>query len=87
MSLVTSGELSVSETEALVRRLNGQATRKPLRAPREPGEFEQLENGFREALGTKVVLHPRRKGGRITIEYYDEDDLGRIYERVTGVSR
>jgi len=87
MSLATSGEFSVRETEALVRRMSGQSTRKPVRASRQPGECEQLENGFREALGTKVLLHPRRKGGRITIEYYDEDDLGRIYERVTGASR
>ena len=47
-------------------------------------DVERLERGLREALATKVTLSSARKGGRITIEYYDEDDLERIYERLTG---
>jgi hypothetical protein len=35
-------------------------------------------------LATKVTISTARKGGRITIEYYDEDDLERLYERLTG---
>jgi ParB family chromosome partitioning protein len=87
MAVVTARHLSVRQTEDLVRRLNGEGPRARLRATAGGTELEQLENGLREALGTKVNLHPRRKGGRITIEYYDEDDLGRIYERLTGGSR
>jgi ParB family transcriptional regulator, chromosome partitioning protein len=87
MAVVTARNLSVRQTEDLVRRLNGEGPRARLRPARDATELELLENGLREALGTKVNLHPRRKGGRITIEYYDEDDLGRIYERLTGGSR
>jgi ParB family chromosome partitioning protein len=84
MAVVTARHLSVRQTEDLVRRLNDEGPRGRLRPMRDETVLELLENGLREALGTKVNLHPRRKGGRITIEYYDEDDLGRIYERLTG---
>ena len=87
MAVVTGRGLSVRQTEDLVRRLNGNGPRGRLRPAHDATELELLENGLREALGTKVNLHPRRKGGRITIEYYDEDDLGRIYERLTGGPR
>jgi ParB family chromosome partitioning protein len=54
-----------------------------VKSARDP-DVERLERGLREALATKVTLSTARKGGRITIEYYDEDDLERIYERLTG---
>jgi hypothetical protein len=33
-----------------------------------------------------VTLTPGRRGGRIVIEYYDSDDLGRLYERLLGAT-
>ena len=36
------------------------------------------------ALGTKVSLARSRRGGRIVIEYYSDEDLNRLYERLTG---
>lgn len=76
--------LSVRQTEELVRRLrSARLARKGATAGRSP-DVERLERGLREALATKVTLSSARKGGRITIEYYDEDDLERIYERLTG---
>jgi ParB family chromosome partitioning protein len=44
-----------------------------------------LENELRQALGTKVSLMLRRKGGRIVIEYFSSEDLTRIL-RVLGVA-
>lgn len=43
-----------------------------------------LENELRQALGTKVRLMLRRKGGRIVIEYFSSEDLTRIL-RALGV--
>jgi hypothetical protein len=43
-----------------------------------------LERGLREALATKVTLNTSRKGGKITIEYYTQEELERLYERLTG---
>jgi ParB family transcriptional regulator, chromosome partitioning protein len=88
--LVIGRELSVRQTEELVKRIHEeelsprQATRRS--ATQSSPEIERLENTLRSALGTKVSVTPGRKGGRITIEYYDDDDLGRLYERLTGAS-
>jgi ParB family chromosome partitioning protein len=83
IQVVTRG-LSVRQTEELVRRARP-ATAPRGRAKRTPApDVERLEQGLREALATKVTLSSARKGGRITIEYYDEEDLERLYERLTG---
>jgi ParB family chromosome partitioning protein len=82
---VVGQELSVRQTEELVRRL-----REPKAPPREAAaaqtdpELERVEEDLRRALGTKVSLARSRHGGRIVIEYYSDEDLGRLYERLTG---
>lgn len=86
LTAVTSKGLSVRQTEELVRRQRAASTPRSSRSvkrSRDP-DVERLELGLREALATKVTLSTARKGGKITIEYYDGDDLERIYERLTG---
>jgi ParB family chromosome partitioning protein len=79
---IESRGLSVRQSEELVRRLKAA---KPARAPKKRApDVERLEATLRDSLGTKVTINTARKGGRITIEYYDEDDLERLYERLTG---
>lgn len=83
---VVDGELSVRQTEELVRRLREPAIGE--RAQAEPRrtdpDLERVEEDLRRALGTKVSLARTRRGGRIVIEYYSEEELGRLYERLTG---
>ena len=79
---VESRALSVRQTEELVRRLHAS---QPAKARRERApDVDRLEAALRDALATKVTINTARKGGRITIEYYDEEDLERLYERLTG---
>jgi len=79
---VESRGLSVRQTEELVRRLHRE---RPAKTPRERApDVDRLESALRDSLATKVTINTARKGGRITIEYYDEDDLERLYERLTG---
>ena len=47
-------------------------------------ELERVEEDLRKSLGTKVSLTRSRRGGRIVIEYYSDEELGRLYERLTG---
>lgn len=87
---VTGRALSVRQTEALVRRLKASTVGSTAEAHGEPSvdpDIERLEAGLRAALGTKVTLSQRRRGGRITIDYYDDEDLGRLYERLAGSER
>jgi ParB family transcriptional regulator, chromosome partitioning protein len=87
LGVVVERELSVRETEELVRRLRdgaaaaGVATR-PARAA--DAELERVESDLRAALGTKVSLARSRKGGRIIIEYYSDEELSRLFDRLVG---
>jgi len=84
LQAVLTRSLSVRKTEDRVRQMReGGARTKRGKLTIGP-DMEKLQGGLREALGTKVTLSRARKGGRITIEYYDDDDLGRLYERLTG---
>jgi len=82
---VIGQELSVRQTEELVRRL-----REPKPEPAAPPthradpDLERVEEDLRRALGTKVSLARSRRGGRIVIEYYSDEELGRLYDRLTG---
>ena len=53
-------------------------------APRLDPDLERVEEDLRQRLGTKVSLSRSRKGGRIVIEYYSDEELGRLYERLIG---
>ncbi|HHS96479.1 MAG TPA: ParB/RepB/Spo0J family partition protein [Chloroflexi bacterium] len=77
--------LNVRQTEELVRRLARTEPRRPSAPARSP-EVEAVEARFREALGTRVRLAPGRKGGRLIIYYYSEEELESIYERIVGGS-
>jgi ParB family transcriptional regulator, chromosome partitioning protein len=88
LGAVIDQDLSVRQTEELVRRLRepklngaGAATSAP--APSDP-DLERVEEDLRRALGTKVSLARSRRGGRIVIEFYSDEELGRLYERLTG---
>jgi ParB family transcriptional regulator, chromosome partitioning protein len=77
--------LSVRQTEELVRRLREPRDGKTASAP-EPSdpEVERVEEDLRRSLGTKVRLTRTRRGGRIVIDYYGDDELARIYQRLVG---
>jgi ParB family chromosome partitioning protein len=83
---VIDQDLSVRQTEELVRRLR---TPRPataaatVDAARDP-DLDRVEEDLRQALGTKVSLARTRRGGRIVIEYYSDEELGRLYDRLTG---
>jgi ParB family transcriptional regulator, chromosome partitioning protein len=84
---ILARHLSVRQVEDAVRRWRdetGTRTRGGRRSQAQSPELERLTAGLRSALATKVSINPGRRGGRITIEYYDDDDLGRLFERLTG---
>lgn len=84
---VIGQELSVRQTEELVRRLREpkpSAAEEPAAASRVDPDLQRVEEDLRLALGTKVSLARSRRGGRIVIEYYSDEELGRLYDRLTG---
>ncbi len=82
---VIGQDLSVRQTEELVRRLREPRPEPLVRtSPAVDPDLERIEEDLRRSLGTKVSLARSRKGGRIVIEYYSDEELGRLYERLTG---
>jgi ParB family chromosome partitioning protein len=85
IATVVDGELSVRQTEELVRRLRQvpAETAATNDATKDP-DLERVEEELRNALGTKVSMTRTRRGGRIVIEYYGEEELHRLYARLMG---
>jgi ParB family chromosome partitioning protein len=82
---VLGQELSVRQTEELVRRLREpRPTPDDAPARQADPDLARVEEDLRRALGTKVSLARSRRGGRIVIEYYSDEELGRLYDRLTG---
>ncbi|MBA2314996.1 MAG: ParB/RepB/Spo0J family partition protein, partial [Chloroflexi bacterium] len=72
--------LSVRQTEELVRRLREPKPTALDRArPAADSNLERVEEDLRRSLGTKVSLARTRRGGRIVIEYYGNDEFERLY--------
>ena len=86
VSAVIEDDLSVRQTEELVRRLREPRPTPAEAAPKLPADpdVERVEEDLRRSLGTKVRLTRTRRGGRITIEYYGDEELARLYQRLTG---
>jgi ParB family transcriptional regulator, chromosome partitioning protein len=81
---IKKNKLSVRQTEELVRRVIAGA---PQRANAKKQTWEgmrDLENKFRNALGTKVQLQRSRKGGKIVIDFYSDEEFNALYEKIVG---
>jgi len=80
---VVARKLSVRETELLVKKIGGPEQPK---TPEKPSDVHTraAEDRLRLALGTRVRIQRKGKGGRIEIDFVDEDELQRLYERLTG---
>ncbi len=78
--------MSVREAEAQVRRLkesSGKSSSKKSKAPEaEQTAIRDLEKRMGEHFNTRVALKHTPKKGRITIEYFGNDDLDRILEKL-----
>jgi ParB family chromosome partitioning protein len=83
LRIVQRRHLSVRQTEELVQKLLSVGTVQRGTTPPSP-EIQAVETQLREALGTKVRLTKGKKGGRVIIYYYSEEELDFIYQRITG---
>jgi ParB family chromosome partitioning protein len=86
LAAVAARSLSVRQTEDLVAasREAGPGRRATAQVEHDP-DVQHMEARLREALGTKVRIAAGSKGGRITITWFDDEDLGRLVDRLTTV--
>ncbi len=83
-TILTQG-FSVRQTEEWVRRTSARKPVKRSQAAPSP-ELLALESELRERLGTKVELTTSRRGGRLIIHYFSDEELNAIIDRILGAS-
>jgi ParB family chromosome partitioning protein len=78
---VVAKNLSVRETETIVKK----GTAAPAAKEEKPKDVHTraAEEKLRFALGTRVRIARKGKGGKIEIDFQNEDELQRIYELLT----
>ena len=80
LRVVIQQAMNVRQVEALVQ----QFARPPKPKPAPLPEVQALEESFEASLGTRVRLKAGRKGGRVVIYYYSDEEFQALYERLTG---
>jgi ParB family chromosome partitioning protein len=75
--------LNVRQTEELVRGLRTPHMPRQRRLQEQPAEVRAIEDHLRAALGTKVTVQRGRRRGRIVIEFYSDEELQHLYERLS----
>jgi ParB family chromosome partitioning protein len=81
LHVVLERQLSVRQTEELVRRKRDAGPTPGRRALSE--DLADLEAQLRGILATKVGIVRTRKGGRVVIDFYSDEELDRIYAIIT----
>lgn len=77
---IVEGNLTVRDAEQLVKNAGKQ---KPTPLPRRrPVEIASLEEHLRVSLGTKVDLSKGRKGGKIVIHFFSDEELNSILDHI-----
>jgi ParB family chromosome partitioning protein len=80
-------ELTVRRLESIVKKLGSASpgivtTGTRQRDPNVVAAEEKLQR----ALGTKVTIVPGKKGGRLEIHYYSDEELDRLYQMLRGAA-
>ncbi|MCF0120341.1 MAG: ParB/RepB/Spo0J family partition protein [Oscillospiraceae bacterium] len=85
---VVKDGLNVRETEALAKRIMKEKLKAAL--PEEPtikvDYLGQVADQLTNTLGRRVKIAGGKKKGRITIEYYDQDDFEALYRALDSIS-
>jgi ParB family chromosome partitioning protein len=76
-------DLTVRQIESRVTNLKKLSSTKPVSLGSKKNIFiKDLEKQLQSRLGTKVDITPTKKGGKLIVTYYSDDDLDRIQELI-----
>lgn len=70
-------KLNVREAEGIARNIAVEKTRKLV-----DHELIEIENSFKEKLGTQVRIEKKENGGTVKIDFFNKEDLRAILERI-----
>jgi ParB family chromosome partitioning protein len=72
----------VRQTEELVRRKREEEPAPRAKARLSP-DLQDVEAQLRGVLATKVGIVRTRRGGRVVIDFYSDEELDRLYQIIT----
>lgn len=81
---IISKGLSVRELENLTKAHRPKLAKRKIPQDQSDPYLTLLEEELQHALATKVRINKRKKRGHILIEYYSQEDLARIVNKVKG---
>ena len=84
--MIIEKDLSVRAAEEIAK---GKSTKKSKHTSRKSlgtnSQIRSVENELISVLGTKVRLHYSKKGGKIEIQYFSDDDLDRVLDLLRSI--
>ena len=83
LQTILKQDLTVRQTEDLVRKLSGEKTPAPVIKTSDP-MINELETRLASRLGTRVSIHHGEKGGSVIIHYYSDEELNALIGNITG---
>jgi ParB family chromosome partitioning protein len=84
LNYIIRHDLTVRATEEAARDFKGGVEIKKSKVKEYRSQQTQITKDLGKHLGTKVDLLRTAKGGKLQIEYYSDEELGRIYEQIMG---
>jgi len=83
---VSDKGLSVRQTERAIKRIVEGEESTTATTVKEDPNFKAAEDKLRRKLSSKVhiVVNQKSSGGKIEIEFFDDNDLNRVYEIIMG---
>lgn len=84
LEMVLKGNLTVRQAEELARDFKAEGKEAVKKVAEKQTYNTQLTTDLGKYLGTKVDIQKTAKGGKLVIEFYSEEELGRLYHQILG---
>ncbi len=82
-NLILKGNLSVRAAEEKVKEVTVKTYKRKASKRVDPA-VQDMENRFQEKLGTKVRINKTGRSGKIIIDFYSEEELGKVIKILVG---
>ena len=84
--MIIEKDLSVRAAEAIAKGISTKKSKHTSRkSPGMNSQIRSVENELITVLGTKVRLHYSKKGGKIEIQFFSDDDLDRVLDLLRSI--